>query len=148
MTLSEYNRKNPFGNSISIDEIVENFSYLDNWEDKYRLIIELGNQLPHLPDELKKPEHLVHGCQSQVWIAYQHLDNRYQFGLDSDAHIVRGLIAIILSALNNKSAEEIHAYDIEALFQKLGLLQHLSPLRGNGLRAMVERIRKLSQPSA
>ncbi len=145
--LAEYDQNNPFGHSIRDVDLLENFSYLNDWEDRYRYIIELGGQLPPLPDCLKIPKNKVHGCQSQVWIAYHLHEGRYQFALDSDAHIVRGLIAIVLSALNNRTAQEINDYDIEGLFNDLGLLQHLSPLRGNGLRAMVERIRNLSHSS-
>ncbi len=128
---------------MQLSELKETFSFFDTWEDKYRFVIDLGRDLPALDDGNKIEANLIRGCQSQVWMvaAYNQHDNRLTFRIDSDAHIVRGLIAIVLAAYNDRSPAEILAFDIEGLFDELQLLQHLSPTRGNGLRAMVARIR-------
>jgi cysteine desulfuration protein SufE len=129
---------------MSVDDIREAFELFDSWEDKYRFVIDLGKELPVMDPAWKSDETLVRGCQSQVWLVAQHdpeagVMNLY---LDSDAHIVRGLIAIVLAAYQRRPPREIVDYDIEALFETLDLLKHLSPTRGNGLRAMVNRIRE------
>ena len=128
----------------SLEEIRDTFELLDDWEARYRYVIELGRALPHLPDDAKRPENLVHGCQSQVWIRHRIDDGRLVLELDSDAQIVRGLIAIVLAALNDKRPEELLAFDIDGLFDALDLKRHLSPSRGNGLLAMVARIRRIA----
>ncbi|MCC5871523.1 MAG: SufE family protein [Gammaproteobacteria bacterium] len=136
----------PFGRSIDADEIEESLGFFDDWEDRYRYIIDLGKELPGLPDELKTEDRFIHGCQSQVWIDHR-LDpdtGRLQFVVDSDALIVRGLAGIVLSALNNQTPEAIRAFDMEAYFERLDLLKHISPTRGNGLRSMVQKIRSLA----
>jgi cysteine desulfuration protein SufE len=125
-----------------LSEIRETFALLDDWEDRYRYVIELGKSLPVMPDDGRVPENIVHGCQSQVWIRHHVRDGRLVFALDSDALIVRGLIAIVLAALDDKTPEELLAVDVDALFDELALKRHLSPSRGNGLSAMVERIRR------
>jgi cysteine desulfuration protein SufE len=132
----------------SLDTIRDTFEFFDNWEDRYRFIIDLGKQLPALPDSLKVDANIVRGCQSQVWIDYSLHDGRLQFRLDSDALIVRGLIAIVLAALNDRSPTEILAYDIDALFAQLDLMRHLSPTRGNGLTALVQRIKTIASTTA
>ncbi|MCP5326978.1 MAG: SufE family protein [Oceanospirillaceae bacterium] len=132
---------NPFGIEITPDEIVDTLSFFDSWEERYKYIIDLGKQLPGMADELKTEQRLVRGCQSQVWIEPGIEGNKLVFQVDSDAHIVRGLLAVVMSAYNHKSAADILAYDIEGFFGQLDLLKHLSPTRGNGLRAMVQRIR-------
>jgi len=134
----------PFGRSITIDEVQQNFDFFDDWEDRYRFIIDLGKQLPGMDDALKIPENIIHGCQSQVWIATSRDGDQLEFELDSDAHIVRGLIAIVLSAVNAKTAAEILDYDLLGLFDGLDLISHLSPARGNGLAAMVKRIKGIA----
>ncbi len=139
-----YLAANPFGTEVQASEIVENFAFFDDWEDRYRFILDLSKQLPEMPDALKAPEHIIHGCQSQVWITHHSRDGRLYFVLDSDAHIVRGLIAIVLSALNARPAADILKADVDDLFAELDLIRHLSPTRGNGLRAMVARIRKIA----
>jgi cysteine desulfuration protein SufE len=127
-------------------EIIESFDYFDDWEDKYRFIIDLGKSLPHLAESEKADEFLVRGCQSQVWLqaGFDSASNKVSLKIDSDAHIVRGLIAIVLSVYDNRTPAEILEFDIEALFEELALLKHLSPTRGNGLRAMISRIRDLA----
>lgn len=137
MTASE----NPFGASITADDIVENLGFFDSWEDRYRYIIDLGRELPAMPGELRSDERLVRGCQSQVWIDVSEEQERLQLSVDSDAFIVKGLLAVVLAALNNKSPADVLAFDINAYFEELGLMRHLSATRGNGLLAMVARIR-------
>jgi cysteine desulfuration protein SufE len=131
---------------MTIDEITENFSFLDDWDDRYRYVIELGRALPPFPDEARTEANKVQGCASQVWlIAKSQADGAsgpvMTFLADSDAHIVRGLIAILLAQYSGKSAREILATDALALFDKLGLKENLTPQRSNGLRSMVERVR-------
>lgn len=129
--------------TVDLSEITEAFSFFDDWEDKYRFIIDLGKSLPDLPEADKREENLVRGCQSQVWLHVDHdlPSNRMSLRIDSDAHIVRGLIAIVLAAYDQRTPEEILDYDIEGLFDELQLLKHLSPTRGNGLRALISRVR-------
>jgi cysteine desulfuration protein SufE len=140
--------QNPFGSSINADDIIENLGFFDSWEDRYRYIIDLGRELPALPDELRSEDRLVRGCQSQVWIDVEQSDGRLQLAVDSDAFIVKGLLAVVLAAYNNRTAQEILDFDVDSYFETLGLLQHLSPTRGNGLRAMVARIRDEAQTAA
>ena len=128
-----------------IDEIIDNFSLLDEWDDRYRYLIELGRELPPLAAEAHNEANKVRGCASQVW-----LDTRVRpngaggpvltFVGDSDAHIVRGLIAVLFAMYSGRSAKHILATDAVALFEKMGLREHLTPQRSNGFRAMVERI--------
>lgn len=136
--------------NTELDEIRTAFSFFDDWEDKYRFIIDLGKSLPNLDEENKTDNRLVRGCQSLVWLipTYDRTTGRLRLELDSDAHIVRGLIKIVLAALDNKTPAEILNFDIKTLFQELDLLTHLSPTRGNGLQAMVERILSVAQESA
>jgi cysteine desulfuration protein SufE len=129
----------------TLDEIRETFALLDDWEDRYRYLIELGKALPVLPADARIPENIVYGCQSQVWIRHHREDGRLVFELDSDALIVRGLIAVVLAALDNRTPADLLAVDVEALFDELALERHLSPARGNGLAAMVERIRSTAR---
>ncbi len=132
--------------AIALDEIVDNFSYLDEWEDRYRYLIELGRTLRPLPDDAHTEANRVRGCASQVWLQTR-VDHDatgapvLHFLGDSDAHIVRGLVALTLALFSGRRAEEILATDAQPLFGKLGLAQHLTPQRSNGLRAMVERIK-------
>ena len=128
-----------------IDEIIDNFSLLDEWDDRYRYLIELGRELPPLAAEAHNEANKVRGCASQVW-----LDTRVRpngaggpvltFVGDSDAHIVRGLIAILFSMYSGRNAKDILATDAVALFEKMGLREHLTPQRSNGFRSMVDRI--------
>lgn len=127
------------------EEIKQAFELMDDWEERYQLIIDLGKQLPPMPDELKTPETKVEGCTSQVWMTGgSGEDNSFHFQADSDAHIVRGLIALLMSAYEGKSAEYIHDFNIEKEFQELGLEKHISPNRRNGFYAMVNRIHQLA----
>lgn len=133
---------------MDLNAIRDAFAFFDVWEDKYRFIIDLGKELPNLDEAHKKPDNLVRGCQSQVWLVTERRNGAMHFAIDSDAHIVRGLIAIILAAFQNKSPAAVKAFDIEGLFAELDLLRHLSPVRGNGLRAMVRRIHQEAELAA
>lgn len=135
---------NPFGHSITTDDILETLGFFDSWEERYKYIIDLGRELPSLPESLHTEDRLVRGCQSQVWIDTDMEDGRLQLAVDSDAFIVKGLLAVILAAYNNRTPADILAFDIDAYFKQLDLLGHLSPTRGNGLRAMVQRIRDIA----
>ncbi|MEQ8803910.1 SufE family protein [Haliea sp.] len=135
---------NPFGHSITSDDIVDTLSFFDDWEDRYKYIIDLGRELPAMPAALHTEERKVRGCQSQVWIDTRLEDGRLQLAVDSDAFIVKGLLGVVLAAYNNKTPAEVLAFDIDAYFERLDLLNHLSPTRGNGLRAMVARIREIA----
>lgn len=131
----------------TIDEIIENFSLLDNWEDRYRYVIELGYGLPPFPESARNDSHKVPGCVSQVWLlsSRNNADNPIiTFQGDSDAHIVRGLIYILLAFYSGKKASEIRNADAEGLFERLGLNENLTPQRSNGLKSMIERIRNES----
>lgn len=129
-----------------IEDIVENFGLLDEWDDRYRYVIELGRTLTPLPDEAHVDANKVQGCASQVWLLTDVKPNGgsgpiLTFKGDSDAHIVRGLIAILFALYSGKSARDILAVDSLALFDRIGLRENLTPQRSNGLRSMVERIR-------
>lgn len=125
------------------NELLENFSYLSDWEDKYRYLIELGDSLPPFDETDKTPQNKVDGCMSQVWFTHTTQNNRHFFNASSDAHIVRGLEAVLLGLINGKTTAEIQNIDILAFFEQLGLQEHLSPTRRNGFFAMVERIKIL-----
>jgi cysteine desulfuration protein SufE len=129
-----------------IDEILDNFALLDEWDDRYRYIIELGRALEPLSAEAHRDDNKVQGCASQVWLETDVRPNGaagpvLHFRGDSDAHIVRGLIAILFAIHSNKPAREILAADAVALFERMGLREHLTPQRSNGFRSMVDRIR-------
>lgn len=128
----------------TLDEIREAFGFFDSWEDKYRFVIELGRSLPPMDEADRTDANLIRGCQSQVWLTSRtdETEGTLRLRMDSDAHIVRGLIAIVLAAYDGKTPREIIDFDMDGLFEELALLQHLSPTRGNGLRAMVARIRE------
>ncbi|MGF0536821.1 SufE family protein [Agrobacterium sp. ES01] len=129
-----------------IDEIIEDFSYLEDWEDRYRYVIELGKALPELPEEDRTPDNKVKGCASQVWLVTEPSEDGpdpvITYRGDSDAHIVSGLVAIVLAAYSGRHATEIVKLDAIDLFSKIGLIEHLSAQRANGLRSMIQRIRE------
>ena len=139
---------NPFGHSISSDDIVDTLGFFDSWEDRYKYIIDLGKELPAMDTSLHTDDRLVRGCQSQVWIDTTVEQGRLQIAVDSDAFIVEGLLGVVLAAYNNKTPEDVLAFDIDAYFQQLELMNHLSPTRGNGLKAMVARIRTIAEAEA
>ncbi|MGO9171584.1 MAG: SufE family protein [Rhodomicrobium sp.] len=130
---------------MQIEEIIDNFSLLDDWEDRYRYLIELGRELEPLEDAERTPGTKVRGCASQVWLishAEGHgPDTILRFRGDSDAHIVRGLIAVLFAFYSGKKAREVLAADEKAIFAQLGLNSHLTPQRSNGLASMVARIK-------
>jgi len=126
------------------EDIIDTLSFFDSWEDRYKYMIDLGKELPQISDELRTDDRLVPGCQSQVWIEAQFINGKFEFIVDSDAHIVRGLLAIVMAAYNQKSPQEILNFDISDYFNQLDLVKHLSPTRGNGLQAMVEKIKHLA----
>jgi cysteine desulfuration protein SufE len=140
----------PFGQDITADEVLDTLGFLDDWEERYRYIIDLGKQLPELPEALKTEDRFVRGCQSQVWLEAVHDrdNNIMRMAVDSDAIIVKGLAALVLSALNNKPPQEVLDYDMDDYFAKMDLMDHLTPTRGNGLRAMVARIKKEAERAA
>ena len=133
---------------MDLDEIREAFAFFDGWEDKYHFVIDLGKDLPNLNDAHKVPANLVRGCQSQVWLLTELRGGRMRFAIDSDAQIVRGLIAIILTVFQDRTPDEVRTFDIEGLFAELELIKHLTPTRGNGLRAMVARIHQEAESTA
>ena len=127
---------------MKLEEIKETFSFFTDWESKYRYIIDLGKELPDINEKDKIDKNLIRGCQSQVWLTHSlETDQTIKLNIDSDAYIVRGLISIVSAALNNKPPADIIDFDIESLFSELELLEHLSPTRGNGLRALVQQIK-------
>jgi len=130
----------------TIKDIAETFSLLDEWEDRYRYIIELGHELEHYPETARDNAHKVPGCVSQVWLTSQRNDNGNDpvltFKGDSDAHIVKGLVYIILALYSGKRASEILETDARAALAELGLDEHLTPQRSNGLRSMIAHIRE------
>lgn len=132
---------------MTLEELIENFSYLDNWEDRYSYLIDLGNELENLSAEYKTQEWKVQGCQSQVWLVPQFQDGKIHFLGDSDAILVRGLISIVLMIYNDKSPSEIKSIAIEDIFAKLGLEENLSPSRRNGLMSMVSKIKFYAEQS-
>jgi SufE protein probably involved in Fe-S center assembly len=137
-------KTSPFGSTITPDDIIDTVGFFDSWEDRYKYIIDLGKELPEMSAGKKDDAHLVRGCQSQVWIDGEIVDGHMWFEADSDAFIVKGLLGVVLAAYNGKTPEQITAFDIEAYFEQLGLLKHLSSTRGNGLRSMVKRIQAMA----
>ncbi|WP_413693116.1 SufE family protein [Psychromonas sp. KJ10-2] len=127
------------------EEIIEDLTFFDDWEDKYKYIIDLGKQLPAFDDKWHTTERLVKGCQSNVWIQPGTEGDLLIFSVDSDAIIVRGLLGLVLAAFDHKTPKQIVDFDISAYFQALDLEKHLSPTRGNGLRSIVGRIKNIAQ---
>ena len=128
---------------LTIEHVIETFELLDDWEERYRYIIDLGRKLPKLPEHAYRDENKVRGCVSQVWLICEYDENSppaLSFKGDSDAHIVKGLIAILFLIFSGRRAEDILATDARAILDQLGLANHLSPLRTNGLFSMVKRI--------
>lgn len=128
------------------DELLENFSFLGDWEERYGYLLELGKRLPAFPEAEKNDTNIVRGCTSQVWmIAQSPPDNdSIAFLADSDAHIVRGLIGILYAVYNGQKKSVVRDLDIEAFFAQLGLAEHLSPNRRNGFFSMVERLKSMA----
>lgn len=135
------------GEDVTAEDLADDLEFLDDWEERYRYIIDLGKQLPPMPEELRTEERFVRGCQSQVWLVtdYDAEQDLFYLAVESDALIVRGLAAIVVAALNRKTPADVAAYDMEGYFDRLDLIRHLSPTRGNGLRAMVARVKHEAQ---
>lgn len=134
----------PFGSTITSDDIVEKMATFHGWEDRYRQVIQWGKKLPQMPEKLKSEQVTVAGCESQVWLVAQQDGEVWHFCADSDARIVRGLIALVMAAFDGKTSQQIQAFDIDGYFAQIGLIDHLSPSRGNGLKAIVEQIKQLA----
>ena len=137
-------------NTITTEsELIETFSILENWEDKYKYIIDLGNELPPMNPDDKTPENEIHGCQSQVWMT-SNFDNtsspiKLFFTADSDSQIVKGLLGLVIAVYNGKSAKQIITFNIESFFDQFNLRQHLTARRGNGLRAVIQKCREIAE---
>jgi cysteine desulfuration protein SufE len=134
--------------ALNTDEILEDLEFFDDWEERYKYIIDLGKELEPMDETLQTADRLVKGCQSNVWLDVNSDGGEIHFTVDSDAVIVRGLLALVMAAFNNKSAEAILAFDIDGYFQQLDLERHLSPTRGNGLKAIVAKIQNIAQAVA
>ncbi|MCK5575928.1 MAG: SufE family protein [Sphingomonadales bacterium] len=132
----------------TIDDVFETFDLMDEWEDRYRYLIELGEMIEGLSDDEKAPEHKVRGCTSQVWMVADFSNDtppRISFRGESDALIVKGLVAVLFLIYHNKTPQEILDIDAKDMMGKLGLSQHLSPMRTNGLFAMIQRIQDIAK---
>lgn len=125
---------------MDINELIDNFSFFESWEEKYQYVIDLGRSLETLDDCFKTETWKVQGCQSQVWLVPEFKDGKIHFRGDSDAILVKGIIAIVLLIYNDKSPSEIKNIDIKEIFAKLGLEENLTPSRRNGMMSMVAKI--------
>ena len=134
--------------SAAFEVVVEDFEFLEDWEDRYRYVIEEGRKMDPLDDALKVPATKVEGCASQVWLHPVIADGRFRFDGDSDAMIVRGLIALLRRLYNDLPVADVPKVDARAEMARLGLNDHLSAQRSNGLRAMIERIRSVAAEAA
>lgn len=131
----------------STQDIIDDLGFFDDWEERYKYIIDLGRELAPMSEDLRSDDRLVKGCQSNVWLDSQNNNGLFEFSVDSDAVIVRGLLALVMAAYDKKSAQEILAFDVDGYFSELDLERHLSPTRGNGLRAIVAKIKSLAAQS-
>lgn len=122
------------------DILIEEFEGIDDWMDRYSIIIDMGNSLPPIDEQLKTPQHLIEGCQSRVWLNAELIDGHIQFTADSDAIIVKGIISMLVRVLNGHTPAEVLGADLYFI-DRIGLAEHLSPTRSNGLLAMVKQIR-------
>lgn len=122
------------------DEVIEEFSELDDWMDRYQLLIDMGNDEEPLPEKYKTESNLIDGCQSRVWLQADLVDGRIRFRAESDALIVKGIVTLLLRILNNQTPEDILSADLYFI-DKIGLREHLSPTRSNGLLAMLKQMR-------
>lgn len=127
---------------MTIEELIDNFSFLDGWEEKYQYVIDLGHKLEPLDEKFKTDDWKVKGCQSQVWLVPQIQNGVFHFKGDSDAILVKGIISIVLLIYNDKTAAEIKNIDVTKIFVKLGLEENLTPSRRNGMLSMVEKIKQ------
>ncbi|MFT5806724.1 MAG: cysteine desulfuration protein SufE [Moritella dasanensis] len=138
---------NPFGSEITSDDIAETLGFFDDWEDRYRYIIDLGKELPTVPASFRTNENLIVGCQSQVWLVceYDEINNILLMAVDSEAQIVKGLAGIVLSVFNKRTPLDVANFNVELYFTEIDLFSHLSAMRGNGLRAMVKKILQVAK---
>ncbi len=134
--------------TAAFEDVVQDFEFLDEWEDRYRFVIDEGKKMEPLPDALKVPATKVEGCASQVWLHPVIEDDVFRFDGESDAMIVQGLIALLRKLYNGLPVNEVVTVDARAEMARLGLNDHLSAQRSNGLRAMIERIRKVAAQAA
>jgi cysteine desulfuration protein SufE len=134
--------ESPFGSEIKSGDIKDTLIFFDDWEERYRYIIDLGKELSTVPVSYRTDENLIVGCQSQVWLIceYDEINNMLLMAVDSEAQIVKGLAAIVLSAFNKRTPQAVTNFNIDAFFTDIDLFSHLSSMRGNGLRAMVKKI--------
>ena len=133
---------------MDTEELIENFEFLGDWEERYRYIIELGKKLAPLEANERVEGNIVRGCQSQVWLVRDEDEaDKLRFRADSDAFIVKGLLALVLAAYDNRPSSDILAFDAKDFFHRLGLDQHLSPSRANGLHSIVQKIRTIANES-
>lgn len=129
----------------SFDDIAADFAFLDEWDDRYKYLIDLGRNLEPYPEAVRDEAHKVRGCASQVWLDAQHDGDAIVLKGDSDAHIVKGLVALLIALYSGKSAQEIIAIDPEAALAPFDLTDHLTPQRSNGLHSMIKRIRAIAE---
>ncbi len=142
------NTQHPFGHDITLDGLFQDFQKSKSWEDKYRQLIQLSRKLPALPDELKTTENEIKGCENKVWLGVElNNDGKYHIYGDSDGRIVKGLLAVILTTVENKTAQEIANIDILAIFEQLGLANQISQSRTDGVNAIIARLTSLTQTS-
>ncbi|MGN0921406.1 MAG: SufE family protein [Cellvibrio sp.] len=137
-----------FGIDVTSDDVIDALTFFDGWEDRYKYIIDLGKELPVMDEALKTDETLVRGCQSQVWLSPSIDGGKIYFAADSDAFIVKGLLSVVLAALNAKTPAEILEFDVESYFSQLDLLSHLSSTRSNGLKSMVSKIQEFAKAAS
>ena len=134
-------------NETTIEDVIEAFEFIDDWEERYKYVIELGRQIPPYPEAQRTDENKVRGCTSQVWI-HPRLSNDsppvFQFDGDSDAHIVKGLVSLLILIYSNKTPDEVLKIDARDVLDRLQLSEHLTPMRTNGLYSMVTRIREMA----
>ncbi|MEY1271541.1 cysteine desulfurase sulfur acceptor subunit CsdE [Proteus mirabilis] len=136
--------QHPFGHDITLDELFQDFQKSKSWEDKYRQLIQLSRKLPALPDELKTTANEIKGCENRVWLGVElSNDGKYHIYGDSDGRIVKGLLAVILTTVENKTAQEIANIDILAIFEQLGLANQISQSRTDGVNAIMARLKSL-----
>lgn len=134
----------PFGTEITSEDIVQTMQQFKGWEDRYRQVIQWGKKLPVMPEELKSEQVTVSGCESLVWLVSQQEEGIWHFCADSDARIVRGLIALVMAAFEGKTSQQIQDFDVDGYFEQLGLITHLSPSRGNGLKAIIDKVKEVA----
>ncbi|MBE1277266.1 cysteine desulfurase sulfur acceptor subunit CsdE [Enterovibrio baiacu] len=133
----------PFGTDITDTSILSDMAKCRSWEDKYRLVIQLGKKLPALEQSVKNQSVDIPGCESDVWLVWQEIDGIYHFSADSDARIVKGLLALIMAKIEGKTHEDLRKLDFDAYFDAMDLLNHLSQSRSNGIRAIIDQIKKI-----